>query len=325
MASRRTSIRSKAVQLAQGVLFDSPLTGRVNSEHNLMLYPFSDLSRNAERKRLSFIDHNVKIEVRAMEGQGIATIYDRDLIIYAASIIVEKIERGEVPLRELIFTANDFFRVASRDTSKNSYELLEGVVERLKSTTIKTNIETGGQGVTGWFNWLSEGTQLVYDIDPETGKRTLRAVRIVLCEWLFRAILRDRRMLAVPHCYFDLCPIDRRLWDLCRVNCQEGEMWRPTMQELHRSVGSDTTIADFKKSVVAAAERNALPSFSIHLTDERAHVGERRRGRPSVATQIVEFRPTADRFECSTPIRSNRNRRTSTLNEGTGDMLSAIP
>jgi hypothetical protein len=74
MASRRTSIRSKAVQLAQGVLFDSPLTGRVNSEHNLMLYPFFDLSRNAERKRLSFIDHNVKIEVRAMEGQGLATI-----------------------------------------------------------------------------------------------------------------------------------------------------------------------------------------------------------------------------------------------------------
>ena len=60
-------------------LFDSPLQGNVKGERHIMEFPFFDLSKRARRKRLIFSDQErgVTIEIKAIEGSGIATIYDK--------------------------------------------------------------------------------------------------------------------------------------------------------------------------------------------------------------------------------------------------------
>jgi plasmid replication initiation protein len=144
--------RRPVVQLDLPVILDSPLMKAVHSDRYLLEYPFFDLSKTAKRKRLAFSDGPVTIEVKAIEGQGVATIFDRDMIMYVASLMVQKIEAGENPGRDFVFSGRDFCLVSGRDTGGDSYDLLSKTVERLKGTVIKTNIETGGCGVDGYFS-----------------------------------------------------------------------------------------------------------------------------------------------------------------------------
>jgi len=286
--------RSIAVSSAQTLLqLDSPLKGAASNEQNLMLYPFFDLDRKAVKQKAVFQKGKTRIEIKAIAGQGIATIYDRDLIIYAASLVKQQIEADPAvePRKELIFAAHDFFGKACRDKSMRSYEKIEAAVERLKGTLIKTNIETGGRGATGWFNWLGEGTAVVYEIDEESSERRMRYVKIVLCDWLMRAIREDGRMFAVPPTYFDLTPVERRLYDLGRVNCDGSQVWRTTLGDLHLAVGANVAVPRFKAQVKAAN----IPEYDVLITDEFAPSMDPEKtgkgGRPSVAQQVVILSP----------------------------------
>ena len=252
-------------------LFDSPLQGKVRGERHIMEFPFFDLSKRARRKRLIFSDQErgVTIEIKAIEGAGIATIYDKDMILYVASLIVQDLAKGGKFRREYRFSAHDFFRVAGRDRSKRSYANLEQTIERLKGTLIKTNIETGGQGFDGWFNWFDSGTALHYERDPVTGEKRLKMIRVVLCEWLFRAILRDGKMLEYCDEYFDLKPIERRLYDLARIHCDAAPIWTIELGSLKDLVGSDSDISKFRAQVAAISRARRLPDHEISLTDAR--------------------------------------------------------
>lgn len=250
-------------------LFDSPLQGKVRGERHIMEFPFFDLSKRARRKRLIFSDQErgVTIEIKAIEGAGIATIYDKDMILYVASLIVQDLAKGGKFRREYRFSAHDFFRVAGRDRSKRSYANLEQTIERLKGTLIKTNIETGGQGFDGWFNWFNSGTALHYERDAATGEKRLKIIRVVLCEWLFRAILRDGKMLEYCDEYFDLKPIERRLYDLARIHCDGEPVWTIELGPLKDLVGSDSEISKFRAQVAAISRAGRLPDHEISLTD----------------------------------------------------------
>ena len=280
--------RRSAVQLDLPVILDSPLMKAVHSDRYLLEYPFFDLSKTAKRKRLAFFDGPVTIEVKAIEGQGVATIFDRDMIMYAASLMVQKIEAGENPGREFVFSGRDFCLVSGRDTGGDSYDLLSKTVERLKGTVIKTNIETGGRGVDGYFSWLDGGSGIAYDIDQVTRKKRLSYIRVVLCEWLYRAILRDRSILAVHEDYFTLKPIGRRLYDLAKVHCGDHQEWRTTLGQLHKLVGSDMDVRNFKVEI--GKQAGEVPDYRFEITDE--FDGETRgRGRRQSARLIVVVRP----------------------------------
>jgi plasmid replication initiation protein len=295
-------------------LFDSPLTGQAHSERNLLQYPFFDLSKQAARKKISFFSGNVRIDVKAVEGQGIATIYDRDILFYAAGILREKIKEGVIPPpKELVFQAADFYRVAGRSRSNRNYENLESALERLLGTLNKTNLEVGGRGRTGWFTWLAQGTTCVYDIDEKTGERSMKAVRLVLGDWVYDAIVSSPELLSVPDSYFDLKPIFRRLYDIARVNCVNGP-WRTTLGQLHYDVGSDGDLPEFKRAV-KQAEAAGLPSFEVRITSEflapeveptnvdGEAQAKPKRGRPSIKNQIVEFLPSKRKLSAKKPTK----------------------
>jgi plasmid replication initiation protein len=54
-------------------------------------------------------DRGIAIEIKAIEGSGIATIYDKDMILYVASLIVQDLANRGEPRREYRFSVNDFF------------------------------------------------------------------------------------------------------------------------------------------------------------------------------------------------------------------------
>nr|WP_273335249.1 replication initiator protein A [Sphingomonas ginsenosidimutans] len=106
------------------------------------------------------------------------------------------------------------FSVTGANHSARSYARLSEALERLQGTRIKTNIEAGGDGEEGLFSWLSQA-RLHYSRTC-TGERRLKAVKVRLCGWLYRAILRDRPVLDYAAAYFQLGPIERRIYEVAR-------------------------------------------------------------------------------------------------------------
>jgi plasmid replication initiation protein len=268
----------------------SPLRSAVESERTLLEYPLFDVSKSAKKRKLSYERDGVSIEIKAVEGEGIATIYDKDVILYAASLIRDQIKNGLTPEKEVRFTAYDFQRICGRDNAGDSYDRISAALERLKGTLIRTNIEIGKRGKVGLFNWLDSGTELEYDIDEATGERKLQFVRVVLSEWLFTAIVGGKKFLTVHKGYFDLAPVERRLYDLARVYVSDNESWEVPLGVLREMIGCDMTPSQLK-STLLKVQKMGLPEYALEVTDRRLETVEKAsRGRPSVASLLILFR-----------------------------------
>jgi len=283
--------------MRQGELFltDSPLTGSVKGERSMMEFPFFHLSKGRRSRPLVFDDGRVQVEVRPSQA-GIASIYDKDILLYLASLMVEKINKGEEPDQEFTFTAHDFIRVTGANRSARTYQRISGALERLQGTQIRTNIEAGGQGEEGWFSWVSEA-RVSYAKDAR-GQKRLKAITVRLCNWLHRAIRNDMRILTYDHRYFALGPIERRLYELARTHCGRQPRFLIGLERLYEKVGCEDEIRNFKVKLKRIAVAQSIPDYFVTLLDDakspmiRAAVAEGMIPAPPMARHpVVAFHP----------------------------------
>ena len=276
----------------QGELFklDSPLVGEIRGERSLMAFPFFALSKNAWMKPLAYATPTVSIEVRP-SARGVATIYDKEIVLYIASLMASKIDEGAAVSQDFTFTAHDLFSVTGSNHSARSYSRLADALERLQGTQIKTNIEAGGEGEDGFFSWLSEA-RLQYARSGK-GEKRLKAVKVRLCDWLFRAILRDRQVLDYASTYFQLGPIERRIYEVARSTCVDGEPLEMDLQTLKLQIGFQNPLSNFRIAMRQIASANAIPDYDISLIEDApAEDGPRKVGRrPAKARVILSRRP----------------------------------
>ena len=73
---------------------DSPLHGEIRGERSLMAFPFFALSKNAWMKPLTYDHATVSIEMRPSVS-GVATIYDKEIVLHIASLMAAELEVGE--------------------------------------------------------------------------------------------------------------------------------------------------------------------------------------------------------------------------------------
>jgi plasmid replication initiation protein len=250
----------------QGELFqlDSPLTGEIRGEQSLMAFPFFALSKNAWMKPLAYATHDVSIEVRP-SARGVATIYDKEIVLYIASLMASKLEQGLPVAQDFVFTAHDLFSVTGSNHSARSYARLADALERLQGTQIRTNIEAGGEGEDGFFSWLSEA-RLQY-ARSRKGEKRLKAVKVRLCDWLFRAILRDRQVLDYAATYFQLGPIERRIYEVARSTCIEGEALEIDLQTFRLQIGFQNHLANFRVAMRQIVAEDSVPDYHLQLVE----------------------------------------------------------
>ena len=251
----------------QGELFvlDSPLRGGVRGERSLMAYPFFALSKHAWMSQLRYESDGVTIEVNPGH-KGIATIYDKEVLLYIASLMATKIEESETVTRDFQFTAHDLFRVTGTAISSKSYEKLFDALDRLQSTQIRTNIETGGEGEDGFFSWV-ENVRLQYTRSKDGGKR-LKAVRVTLCEWLHRAIMKDRDILKYAPAYFQLSPVNRRLYEIACATCPQDGETSISLGKLRLQIGYQSPPRHFKQLVKEAVRESSIPGFVFAISEQ---------------------------------------------------------
>jgi plasmid replication initiation protein len=247
---------------------DSPLMSEVRGERSLMAFPFFALSKGKWTKTLSYKTDSVSIEI-VPTAKGVATIYDKEIVLYIASLMVAKLEAGEDVSQDFYFTAHDLFCVTGNNPSARSYTRLSQALERLQGTQIKTDIEAGGEGEEGYFSWLSEA-KLYYTKSGEgRGEKRLKAVKVRLCDWLFRAILRDRQVLDYAPAYFQLGPVERRLYEIARSACVDGS-YELSLDQLRLQLGYQNSLAHFRHALKAILEADAIPDYRVTLFDAPA-------------------------------------------------------
>ena len=256
----------QSVILKQGNLFevDSPLHGKVRGERSVMDFPFFALSKVAVHKPLVYEQANVKIEIRP-SATGIATMYDKEIILYIASLMAQEISRGGEVGQDFTFTAHDFFRITGvARPSKRDYQRFTDALERLQGTQIKTNIRTGSQQDKGWFSWLAEAAANYVTLP--NGEEQMRVVKVRLCAWLYRAIQRDGHIYSYHHDYFRLGTIERRLYEIAHCHC-DGEAVEMPLEMLSAKVGSTASLSKFKQHLKEVESDDRLPEYEVSLKD----------------------------------------------------------
>jgi plasmid replication initiation protein len=273
---------------SQGELFvlDSPLLSEVRGEQSLMAYPFFALSKTAWKRSLIYKTDAVSIEI-GPGPRGVATIYDKEVLLYIASLMAAKLDAGEQVSQDFFFTAHDLFRVTGVNGSARSYSRLSDALERLQGTQIKTNIEAGGEGQAGFFSWLSEA-QLHYT-KTKTGDKRLKAVKVRLCDWLYRAILRDRRVLDYSPAYFQLGPVERRLYEVARSTCKDAAAV-VGLDDLRLQLGYQNSLKHFRHAMKGIADANTIPDYTITMGDGASAAASPGR-RPNIAALTVTIQP----------------------------------
>jgi plasmid replication initiation protein len=275
---------------------DSPLEGGINGQIDLMAYPFFALAKTPSRRGIRFVEGAVSVEVRPSE-QGVATIYDKEILIYLASLAIERLERGERFDGVLTFTAYDFFKLAGLSgASGKNYQRLAAALDRLQGTQVRTTIETGGVNIDGWFSWVSEA-QVIFTRD-KNGQKRARAFRVRITDWLVRAIAADGSVLSYDPSYFSLTAIERRLYEIARAGCARGEPIVLGLATLRTRIGVTSPLKKFRQLLAQIVEKDDLPAYRVIFLDgaDRAPLGRIKIGlAPRAAGEIAAGEPSPPR------------------------------
>ncbi len=107
---------------------------------DLMAYPFFSLAKSKRLAPIDFKAGTITIRVEAVPEYGMATIWDADILIWAASQIVEARDAGLKTSRLMAATPYEILTFTGRGTSLRDYDRLKAALDRLQSTTVATSI-----------------------------------------------------------------------------------------------------------------------------------------------------------------------------------------
>jgi len=210
-------------------------------------------------KKLRVYERN-GITVKVAPGyHGHATIHDKDLWIYCISRLVdEKKHSGGQIGRTVRFVMKDFLKSTNRDASGRAYQRAEEMLERLKGTSITTNIKTDNISEKQGFGLIDS-----WKVIERDGDKRMVSVEVTLSDWLLRSI-NTMQVLTLNPDYFRLRKaLDRRIYELVRKHCGQQSMWRVSMTVLHEKSGSTAGLREFRRQVKELAESNGLPDYDM--------------------------------------------------------------
>ena len=201
---------------------------------------------------------------------GLATVFDRDILIYCISQCMAALNEGRQISRTMRMSAHDLLVATNRTTSDKGYAGLKAALERLRNTSLQTNITKDGKEVLRGFGFIE-----AYEIVRETREGRMQALEITLSDWIFDAIdAKDGKILTLSPQYFHLRkPLERRLYEIARKSCgSKNSVWRYRLDTLQKKTGSLSTAKEFRRMVKTIVEANKesrhIPDYSFELDDD---------------------------------------------------------
>jgi plasmid replication initiation protein len=228
-----------------------------------MEHPFYSLSKKPETNVRRY-EHNGNWLEITPSVKGLATIYDKDILIYCISQLMHKLNSGEKVSRRVRINSRDLLVFTNRGTSGRDYMALQEALERIRGTTISTNIRTGDEEQIDTFGLIeSSSIRRKHGLDGR-----LLWCEITLSEWVFNAI-RKEEVLTLHRDYFRLRkPLERRIYELARKHCGQQDEWRVSLHLLLKKSGSQSPEKRFRQMIKDLVEYDHLPDYNVTFCSE---------------------------------------------------------
>lgn len=230
-------------------------------------HPFYSLSKKPE-KNIRRYEHNGNWLEVTPSFKGLATIYDKDVLIYAISQIMAKLNRGERVDRRIRINCHELLMFTNRGTSGKDYKALCEAIDRLAGTRIGTNIVTEEYEEYNNFGLIDQGS--IRRKDGFDGR--ILWVELKISDWVFDAI-RNNAVLTLNRDYFRLRkPIERRVYEIARKHCGQQKEWTLSLEVLHKKSGSQGPLKKFRLNIKHIAEHNHLPDYTLEFNEDADNV-----------------------------------------------------
>lgn len=222
-----------------------------------MEHPLFSLATRPDLRVLRYAHNGVEITVTP-SVRGLATLFDKDILIYCTSQLMAALNAGRPVARTLHLTAHDLLVATNRETSGDGYARLREAFERLAGTRITTNIVTGGVETTTGFGLIE-----AWSIVRHTRGGRMVQVTVTLSDWLYRAVL-SHAVLTLSRDYFRLRkPIERRVYELARKHCGRQPEWRVSIATLALKSGSASPLRVFRRMIRDMIAADPLPDYRL--------------------------------------------------------------
>ena len=242
----------------------------LRDQRETMERPFFSLSKNKRLKPIEYTspDGKVFVNVYASDKFGMATIWDADILIWAASMLsrLKKAGVNDIP-RTLSCQPYDILKTIGRATGGKEYRLLRESLGRLQSTTIVTNIRAEKtKRKERQFSWIESFSDLV---DEETEQS--RGMSITLADWFYEGVLMDGGILAIDPAYFTISGgRERWLYRVARKHAggADAEGFSIPLRTLFEKSGAEGAYRRFKFEIQAIVRENKVPEFVFRLEED---------------------------------------------------------
>jgi plasmid replication initiation protein len=238
-----------------------------------MEHPFYSLSKKPETAVRRY-EHNGNWLEITPSVKGLATIYDKDILIYCISQIMAKLKNDEPVSQRVRINSHELLIFTNRGTAGKDYKALQEAIDRLAGTRISTNIRTGDEEQYDSFGLIDAASiRRKHGLDGR-----LEWCEVKLSDWVFSAI-RAHEVLTLHRDYFRLRkPIERRVYEIARKHCGSQNEWKIGLTTLLKKTGSQSPIKRFRQMLRELAEHDHLPDYHVVFDPESDMVTFRNRG-----------------------------------------------
>jgi plasmid replication initiation protein len=244
--------------------------------------PFFSLGKAKRVTPILYQTGDTQVQVYAVPEHGMATVWDADVLIWAASLILTTQDRGLPTSRFFRFTPCQLLIAVGRATGNREYQLLKGALTRLQSTVIRTTIRHGEHWRRQQFSWVNEWEEFTTRLGRSEG------MEFVLPEWSI-----PRRFSNAGSCSPSIPPTSRSRAasnsgsTVLRKHARhQREGWRFELGHLHAKSASLARFSDFVLDIRRIVARQLLPgyAFALERHDDRRELMVMR---PSLSTGAV--------------------------------------
>ena len=246
-----------------------------------MEHPIFSLATKPDMRHLVYESSAGKLKI-IPSGLGLPTIFDKDILIFCISQLMQMKNQGKPIGNRVRFSARELSVATNRPIGGNHYARLEQAFQRLIGTTFTTNIRTGGKIETRVFSLVESGGFVRTDDE----KFRLDYCEVILSDWFMRAIETNEVVTISPD-YFRLRrPLERRIYEIARKHCGKSPKWQIGLDKLQAKTGSNAPLKRFRLNLRQIIEEDNTPFYRMELTDK----------------DLVIFRPRSVKLEIEKDI-----------------------
>ncbi|WP_312219071.1 replication initiator protein A [Sphingobium yanoikuyae] len=260
MARNRSLMLRDEPDRAQLELFRS-IPGNIapRDAQDLMAWPFFSLAKSPRTVPIAFEMGQTWISVEAVHEHGMATIWDADILIWAASQLVEARDAGRPTSRLMATTPFEILTYIGRGTGRDNYDRLKAALDRLQATSVATSIRQQHERRRHRFSWINEWQERLDSKGRPLG------IELILPDWFYAGVLDRALILTIDPAYFRLTGgLERWLYRIVRKHGgRQVGGWSFDLAHLHRKSGVLSPYKRFAFELRDIVRRQPLPGYSL--------------------------------------------------------------